>query len=318
MVDWNSPAVLQAQGTAFLRLQHVMAGWYFWEFVVSCSFDWKFISGSHKFRWPMIFYFAGRYCLLFAIIGLLIALDVTDTEINCKPLFGFLQFAGNGAVGFASINLAIRTMAIWGQQLSIVIPLVILILGHWTLIFQGVIVQTQWVPGSGCVIIATRPNILSAMFIYSVCLDFIVLVLAAWKLYDRRGHSQIVKLLFQDGLIYFTVAFFANIVATTFMLLNLNPVMTSMFNVPAALAGTVVACRAVRRLFKFSQKTPEVYTGIKVENTQEGKDRGRVPSRSIAFATHPTADIAMQGVHVKMTTETDSHGDYKGGNSRFD
>ena len=71
---------------------------------------------------------------------------------------------------------------------------------------EGVIVKTQWVPGSGCVIISTNSTILSAMFIYSMSFDFIVLALAAWKLYDRRGHSQIVKLLFHDGLIYFTVA----------------------------------------------------------------------------------------------------------------
>ncbi|KAH8107809.1 hypothetical protein BXZ70DRAFT_903259 [Cristinia sonorae] len=296
MVDWNSPAVLQAEGTAFLRLQHVMAGWYFWEYVVSFNFDWKFFSGRQRFRWPMIFYFAGRYCLLFAIIGLLIALDVTE-EVRCRPLFGFLQFAGNASVGLASINLAIRTMAIWAQRLSIVIPLVVLILGHWSLIFQGVIVQTQWVPGNGCVIISTRSTILSAMFIYSVVLDFIVLVLAAWKLYDRRGHSQIGKLLFHDGLIYFTVAFFSNIVATTFMLLNLNSVMSSMFN--------VVACRVVRRLFKFSQRTPEIYTGIKIEDSQDASPHGRVPSRSIAFAVHPT-DITMQRVQIHMTTETDT------------
>lgn len=43
-------------------------------------------------------------------------------------------------------------------------------------------------------------------YIYSMCFDFIVLSLAAWRLYDRRGHSQISKLLFHDGLAYFAVA----------------------------------------------------------------------------------------------------------------
>ena len=61
-----------------------------------------------------------------------------------------------------------------------------------------------------------------------------------------------------------------------FILLNLNAIMSVIFNVPAAIFSTVsppsildamyanfaslqiVACRAVRRLNKFSQKGPEV------------------------------------------------------------
>jgi hypothetical protein len=59
-----------------------------WEWFLSLDFDWEFISGKKKFRWPMvfpfpilfptathpltyqIFYFANRYLLLFAMIGM--------------------------------------------------------------------------------------------------------------------------------------------------------------------------------------------------------------------------------------------------------
>ncbi|TCD67507.1 hypothetical protein EIP91_012312 [Steccherinum ochraceum] len=297
MTDWNSPEVLASEAAAFLRLQHVLAGLYFWEFAVSFPFDWKFISGKQRFRWPLIFYFAGRYCLLFAMVGLLVELNVTS-EIDCKSLLDFLQFAGNAAVGLASINLAIRTMAIWAQTKFVVIPLVILILGHWTLIFQGVAGQSRWVDGSGCVIISTNSTILSAMFIYSMTFDFIVLALAAYKLYDRSAHSQIVKLLFHDGLVYFTIAFMSNIVTTTFMLLNLNSVMNSMFNVPAATASTVVACRVVRRLFKYTSKAPQIYTGFETEAAAS-----KAPVRShIAFAV-PRSQVDTQGVEIEMSSE---------------
>jgi hypothetical protein len=40
-------------------------------------------------------------------------------------------------------------------------------------------------------------------------------------------------------LIVVMVRFVSNTIATTFMLLNLNPVMSVMFNVPAAVASTV-------------------------------------------------------------------------------
>jgi hypothetical protein len=60
-----------------------------WEWFTSLDFDWDFIQGTRKFRWPMvsvsfgveprwtltvasgqIFYFLNRYCLLFSLIGM--------------------------------------------------------------------------------------------------------------------------------------------------------------------------------------------------------------------------------------------------------
>lgn len=69
--------------------------------------------------------------------------------------------------------------------------------------------------------------------------DFLVLCLAGWKLaYPAGGRSKLVKLIFGDGLIYFVIAFLSNLIATTFMLLNLNAVMSIIANVPAAIACT--------------------------------------------------------------------------------
>lgn len=56
------------------------------------------------------------------------------------------------------------------------------------------------------------------------------------------------------------LSFLANLLATVFMVLNLNPVMSIIFNVPAAIASTIVASRAVRRLTKFTNKGPEVFS----------------------------------------------------------
>ncbi|KAH8096700.1 hypothetical protein BXZ70DRAFT_896101 [Cristinia sonorae] len=279
MVDWNSPDLLTLQQGAstlpplispsvsyqllcdtgeYLKLQHVIAGIYFWEFVISLDFDWSFISGRHgrKFRWPIIFYFLDRYCLLLAMIGLLVTLD-TNRELNCMAFVRFNQFAGNCAVGFASINLAIRTMAIWSQNRYVISGLTLLILGHWSIILTGVLIGSRWAPGVGCSLVSVNSKILSAMFIYSMCFDFIVLCLSAFKLCHRREGSQIVQLLFKDGLIYFVVAFVSNMVATTFMLLDLNPVMTSVANAPAAVASTIVATRVVRHLFLYRDDMSE-------------------------------------------------------------
>ncbi|EEB86675.1 hypothetical protein MPER_16286, partial [Moniliophthora perniciosa FA553] len=97
-----------------------------------------------------------------------------------------------------------------------------------------------------------------------MCFDLIVFLLNAYKLFLRRGNtnamgeSRLGKMIFGDGLIYFFIAFLANLIATVFMLLRLNPIMSVIFNVPAVIASTICATRAVRRLNNFKNNGAEV------------------------------------------------------------
>ncbi|KAF8652372.1 hypothetical protein AX16_004400 [Volvariella volvacea WC 439] len=280
MPDWNSPEEIQRNAFAFVNFIHVLFGLYIYEWFISLNFDWDFIKGERRFRWPMIFYFANRYLLLFAMIGIIIGLD-TETEVNCQPLFTFNQIAGDAAVGLASINLSVRTMAVWSYNRWVIGGLTLIILGHWTLILKGVLLKAEWVPGQGCVIIETDTTVLAAIFIYSMCLDFIVLMLSAFKLLGldskdggpRLASSVVGNMVFRDGLIFFLIAFLANMIATIFMLMNLNPIMSIIFNVPAAVFSTIVACRAVRRLTNFTHNakltTAPTQTGdVRFNSTQ--------------------------------------------------
>jgi hypothetical protein len=121
-------------------------------------------------------------------------------------------------------------MAVWSQNRYIIALLVVVILGHWSLILQGnmerspqvfeanaiilgVLLKAQWVSGAGCVITSANNTILATIFIYSMCFDFLVLVLNAYKLLGmsrgsthKVGSSRLAKLIFADGLIYFMIA----------------------------------------------------------------------------------------------------------------
>jgi hypothetical protein len=72
----------------------------------------------------------------------------------------------------------------------------------------GILVKAEWDPAlPGCVITFSNGTIFSATFIYSMCFDFIVLCLTAYKLYKPFGSkSRLVQLIFKDGLVYFIVA----------------------------------------------------------------------------------------------------------------
>jgi len=128
--------------------------------------------------------------------------------------------------------------------------------------------------------------------------DFIVMSLTAVKLSQPSSgsRSKLVELIFKDGLIYFMVAFLSNVVATTFMLLDLNPVMSIIANVPAAIVSTIVACRIVRRLSNYTSRGPEMFP-----TTTQGST---LAFRSQMTGVRPkvSTKTAKEGVHVQMET----------------
>ncbi|KAH7912383.1 hypothetical protein BJ138DRAFT_801847 [Hygrophoropsis aurantiaca] len=295
MVDWQSPVEVEADAAAFSKFIHVLLGLYIWEFVTSLDFDWQFISGKKRFRWPLIFYFAGRYCLLFALVGIAVALNVTS-PVNCQALYTFNQVLGNAAIGLASINLSLRTIAVWSQNKYVVILLVLVILVHWSFLLHGILLKAAWIDGEGCAITYTNNQILAISFIYSMAFDFLVLCLTGWKLaFPANGRSKLINLIFGDGLIYFLIAFLANLLATIFMLLNLNAVMSIIANVPAAIASTIVACRVVRRLTNYTSQGPEVFATTTQGSTLAFRSNATQQSRRISIKKG-------ESVHVQMDT----------------
>ncbi|KAJ3746704.1 hypothetical protein DFH05DRAFT_1486321 [Lentinula detonsa] len=275
---------------------------YSWEWFTSLDFDWDYIRGKRQFRWPLIFYFLNRYCLLFALVGIAIALNVT-TEINCQALYTFNQCVGNAAIGLASINFSLRTMAVWSQKWYIVMPLILLILGQWSLLLHGILLKASYDPVAGCVIVETDSRLLLAGFTYTMCFDFVVLSLTAWKLVINApsskvmGRSRLVVLIFGDGLIYFIIAFLSNLLATIFMLMNLNPVMSIIANVPSAIGSTIVACRAVRRLALFTSSGPEMFA-----STQASTLAFRSNTTPSTRPPRLNTTLKSEGVHVQMET----------------
>ncbi|KIK68478.1 hypothetical protein GYMLUDRAFT_237528 [Collybiopsis luxurians FD-317 M1] len=320
MVDWQSKAEIAKDQVVFTNFMHVLLGLYIWEWFTSLDFDWSYIRGRKQFRWPLIFYFLNRYCLLFALIGITISLDVT-TEINCQALYTFNSCFGNAAIGLASINFSLRTMAVWSQRWYIVIPLVLVILGHWSLLLHGILIHAAYDPDTkACIITDTDNKLLAATFIYTMCFDFTVLSLTAWKLVINApsskvmGRSKLVVLIFGDGLIYFFIAFLSNLLATTFMILDLNPVMSIIANVPSAIASTTVACRAVRRLALFTSSGPEMFAYVlsldpirrshfvSPSTTQASTLAFRSNSKSTVQRPRLNTTLKSEGVHVQMET----------------
>lgn len=83
-------------------------------------------------------------------------------------------------------------------------------------------------------------------------------------------------------------SFLSNLLATVFLTLNLNPVMSIIFDVPAAIVSTIVASRAVRRLTEFTHKGPEVFSCVSFDCFRDSYDCSFAHSLVSIVATKAT------------------------------
>lgn len=108
----------------------------------------------------------------------------------------------------------------------------VLILGHWSLILQGmrahqlmtksmltpalgVLLEAIWTQGVGCTTIDSNITVLAATFVYSMIFDLAILCLTAYKLSwtlrisgtSGRSHGKLLRMVFFDGLVYFVIAY---------------------------------------------------------------------------------------------------------------
>ncbi|KAL0066711.1 hypothetical protein AAF712_006316 [Marasmius tenuissimus] len=151
-------------------------------------------------------------------------------------------------------------MAVWANT-YISIGLVVIILGQFGIIIRSMFnVKAAYIDGAGCATTSIESEIFAAMYIYTMGVDFIVLVLTAYKTYINRkiARSGLVTLLFKDGLAYFAIAFLMNLIAVIFSLLDLNPVMALIADIPATTFATIAACRVVRRLNTYVTGAPQI------------------------------------------------------------
>ncbi|TCD71332.1 hypothetical protein EIP91_011103 [Steccherinum ochraceum] len=274
LVNWSAASEIAKDMYVFDKLICSLFGLYVWELFQTCGFEWSLVVGRRRFTWPLvrrsihysssviltqyalqIFYFLCRYCIFFALIGLLISLSVT-TPINCSALYTFNSWTGNMAILSASTSLMIRTFALWERQLKIVIPLGILCLAHWAILWRGMFIvhATYDDELQACVVNSTNHIFLNVSFFTTMGFDFTILCFTIAALaFRHKARSDLWHLLFRDGLVYFVITFMCNALPAVFNVINLNAVMNVIATIPAATISSIAACRLVVRLQDFNR-----------------------------------------------------------------
>ena len=121
-------------------------------------------------------------------------------------------------------------MEVWSRKWYIVYPLAAVSLGHLSLLLQGppiifspglyhnlttvcltqgLRLDTAWLSRRGCIIGISGQNLLAVMFAYTTCFNFVLLLVAGWGFASSPSpctSSHVLKILFDDGLIFFSAA----------------------------------------------------------------------------------------------------------------
>jgi len=260
------------------------------------KFDLLYITRRRKFKWPLIFYFASRYSLLLTMVGVIVAVNV-KSPINCHTLLMVVELIGHASIGFACINFAIRTLAVWDNARWAIIMFVLVTLGHWSLILQTGIINAQPSSLGSCYIAEANNAVQIATLAYSMAFDLVSLILIAVKL-PLRGSSIIRQLLRHDTLPYIFTATVLNCLATVFMCLNLNAVMGSIFVFPSAVCSSVMAAHCFRRVTDQSLASPDFYN----PNSTVLFRRELYTDQTLTTTTLANTKRRSDGLHIQMQT----------------
>ncbi|EGO01741.1 hypothetical protein SERLA73DRAFT_120392 [Serpula lacrymans var. lacrymans S7.3] len=220
MVAWSNPQELNEQAQAFNKLLFTLFGLYVWELIMTCGFEFSLITRKRKFTWPLVtFFFLCRYCIFFAVVGLIISVSVKK-----QALYTFNSWAGNMTILCASTSLMLRTIALWERRVAVVLPLGALSLGHWALLYRDMfIVKAAWDENAGsCVVVSTNHLLLNISFFYTMGFDLVILIFTAIALGSHYKLSGLSTLLFTDGLVYFLVTFSFNTIPAVLNILDLS------------------------------------------------------------------------------------------------
>ncbi|KAJ7577736.1 hypothetical protein C8J56DRAFT_1170862 [Mycena floridula] len=244
-----------------------ISGLYFWELFNTLDFDFSFICGRRKFKWPMIFYFYSRYAFLASLVGTIFDLN-TSRQVNCQALALATILLKHSALWASSVTLSIRMMTLWEYSRHIMVIMVPLIAFHMvaaclsSTLDLNVVWSEVAFAKDRCVALKISLFSVAIFYTYTMVLDFIILCLTSYKLLYggdakiKLKQIPIFMLLFRDGLIYFVVVFLVALIADVYLIVDRKTAMAIGMHVAPATA-TIAAGSAVRRLYNYAGPGPE-------------------------------------------------------------
>ncbi|KAG2040062.1 hypothetical protein BDR03DRAFT_950174 [Suillus americanus] len=249
MVDWNDPDLEAKLGVLSVQLLYAIFGLYSWEYIRSSHVEIALLRRQLPFRWPLLSYITARFSFLIAIILHVTVSSPFYIVVDCQSINFVIIFSTNVAIGCSTTNLMIRTWLIWKTSLLRLL-LILLSLGHWTLLTLFVATIRASTINGVCMIDFVNPAYASAVLIYVMLYDLALLVFTVIGLLRMPSPSTLWKTLVKQGVVYFICSFLANLILLALARLNLNMIMNVIFGAPVGCICTIASSKVVLSLLR--------------------------------------------------------------------
>ncbi|KZV64504.1 hypothetical protein PENSPDRAFT_738252 [Peniophora sp. CONT] len=290
MSDAAAAAVPQSLLTT-VKLLHVFGGIYIWEWVTTLGFEWEVYTGKRDFRWSFCVYVVCRLFALAAIILAFIGFNVT-TEINCDAwLRSLLLFAWFG-IGFSSLLILLRGIALWAVDWKIVTVMS----AAWLTTFgfslysiqQG---HTEWSPViKACMITDTYKY--KWGLLVNLLVELLLLGIMFAGVLSKRNGTGLWRVLFIQGIIWMLVAGFSKLPSVILSFLNMDDGWNLMFQFPHLVIIITIATRVYRELVDYISPLGATASRLKPMQPRANSEA------AMQVTVHKTVDIEIDvGAH---------------------
>ncbi|CAG7853718.1 SubName: Full=Uncharacterized protein {ECO:0000313/EMBL:CCA70007.1} [Serendipita indica DSM 11827] len=161
-------------------------------------------------------------------------------------------------------SLMLRSIAIWQRNRWVSAFFILIGLGLWGIQMHGVTtVRAHWEPVlNACSVDAVTGVYLSLVYLYTMFTDLTVLIVTLAGLSWSPGRSGLWRMLWDQGIMFFMIAFIANLIPAVMLLVNLNPVINIMFSIPAIAATATCACRCFVGLSEYARRGDDMSAAL--------------------------------------------------------
>ncbi|KAH9962060.1 hypothetical protein BGW80DRAFT_867783 [Lactifluus volemus] len=229
MVNWHDPVILEEDYVAVIKLDHVVAGIYIWETVVTAGFELDILRGKLPYRRTIWLYLGTRYSGLFVFIMVVIRMD-GPAKLSCQASIAIDALA-NASWVFASILFALRVIAIWDRNVFVTS----LVIGTW---LAGLALNIYSLTGlrgpynstlETCLSFDNRKYLINTAGLVAIDVILIATMLIGLLRWCRGSSTGLWRLLYQQCIIWLVLAAIAEIPVITLLILNFNKAMNEAF-----------------------------------------------------------------------------------------
>ncbi|KAH9988671.1 hypothetical protein BJV77DRAFT_728589 [Russula vinacea] len=262
MVNFHDPILTPQLGFAFVKLWHVLAGIFLWEFITTLDYEWRVFRGHLPYRWTIWVYSLARVSCLVGLIFNLVGMDTT-TRLNCQLWISFVASLLCLSQGCASLLIVLRTIAIWNRNKAARLATIsIWGIGIGFHIQYVARLRSVWNPAElSCLSVTTKRDLLG--LIPSIVMDMILILimLVGLIILGRNGSSSfgLTPLIIKQGIIWLTLGFLSEAPGAVIAMMSSNDQFIDMLLTPGTITMIITATRMHRYLVDFAFGSPNGY-----------------------------------------------------------